>query len=234
MAIAKLQAPVADLRGKYGGMVWRKNKWGNYVSQWTYPVDPRRPKQVVARSQLADVAGRWKSLSGAQIAVWDALAASPPEIDYNSVGEEVLLSGFQWHNRCNLRRLACGLAYEDDAPANVSVAAPVSFGLDVYEYDWAGRTDSMTYTNGDFVGFGGVLKIAVGYSIGRANATTGFRKIDCGVLPTNSPANITTPLADVVGWLVVGNRLYGKLYKQSVGGIRSLPQEVVHDVQAEP
>jgi len=234
MAIVKIQAPLAGIRGKYGGMVFSGNGSGNYVRQWNYPVDPCSVGQVQKRSWLARIRHGWGELSAGQIAVWDALAASPPEVDYNSLGEVILLSGSAWHTRCNLRRLERGLAYEDDAPSNVSVNAPVTFGLTVYEYAYAGRADLLTYTNGDFTGFGGVLKIAVSSSISRAGMSTGHRVIGIGAIPTNSPLDITTALADVVGWLAVGNRLYGKLWKESVGGIRSVPLEVVVDVLPEP
>lgn len=234
MAIVKLQSPIAGLRGKYGGMIFSANGSGTYVKQWTYPTDPASVSQTLKRSWMARIRHGWGVLSQAKIDVWDALAASPPELDYNSLGDQIWLSGSAWHTRINMRRFECGLAYEDDAPPNVAVDPPLTFGLTVYEYDWAGRADLLTYTDGDFTGFGGVLQIAHSRSTALATRTTGYYSIGCGAIPTNSPLDITIPLAAVFGWLSVGNRLYGKLFKMSSGGIRSVPLTVVSDVLPEP
>jgi len=234
MAIVKLQSPIAGIRGKYGGMVFSANGSGAYVRQWSYPTSPNSVAQIEKRGWLTTIRHGWGALTQAKIDVWDALAAAPPELDYNSLGDQIWLSGSAWHTRVNMRRLQCGLAYEDDAPANVAVNPPVTFGLTVYEYDFTARADLLTYTNADFDGFGGVLQISISSSTARTNNTTGFMSIGCGAIPSNSPLNITTALADVFGWLAVGNRLYGKLFKMSTGGIRSVPITVVSDVLPEP
>lgn len=234
MAIAKLQAPVADLRGKYGGMIWGKNAAGNWVRQWTKPVDPGSMAQTGKRNWFTTIRHGWRDLSTGQKAQWDTLAASPPEVDYNSVGQVILLSGSAWHTRINMRRFQVGLAYTATAPPGLTVNPPVTFGLTSYTFDWAGRTDLFSYSNTDFAGCYAILKISVSSSLGRQTLTTGFRSVYSNTVAPVGPQDITSELAEVFGWLQVGNRLFGELYKQCTGGIRSTANTVVSDTLPEP
>ena len=234
MAIIKLQAPLAGLRGKYGGMIFSANGSGAYVRQWMLPPDPAVTLQVGLRARLATIRHAWGSLTSGQIAVWDALAAAPPELDYNSLGDQIWLSGSAWHTRINMRRVQCGTAIENDAPANVAVNPPATFGLTVYTYVWPGRTDVVTYTQDDFDGFYAVLQISVVASLAQAGTKTGYRSIWCGAIADDVEQDVTAPLAAAFGWLSVGNRLFGRFYKQSTTGIRSVPISVTADVLEEP
>ena len=234
MAIVKIQAPLAGIRGKYGGMVFSANGSANYVKQWCMPVDRRSAAQVLHRSWLAMVRHGWGQLTQAQIDAWDALAATPPEVDYNSLGEVVLLSGSAWHARINLRQLACGQAYNGTAPANVAVDPPTAFGLQCYTHMWLGRTDYCTFGDGDFAGYKASLDISVSSSLVLQGKTTGYYLVKRWHQGLGSSQDITAAVAATLGWLVVGNRLYGRLWKRATTGIRSVPLEVVADILPEP
>lgn len=198
------------------------------------PADPKVSLQTGLRARLATIRRAWGSLTSGQIADWNALAIAPPELDYNSLGDQIWLSGSAWHTRINMRRIQAGDAIENDAPANVAVNPPDTFGLTVYEYDFAGRTDLVTYTQDDFDGFYASLHISVATSLVLAGTATGYRSIWCGAVADDVEQDITAPLASAFGWLAVGNRLFGRLFKQSTSGIRSIPLTVVADVLAEP
>lgn len=234
MAIVKIQAPLVGIRGKYGGMIFSENGSSAYVKQWCYPTDPRSTLQTPRRNNLATIRFAWNSLTQGQIDDWNYLAAHPPEIDHNSLGETILLSGSAWHTRINLRRLQVGDAIDNTAPAIVSVNPPATFGLTVYQYEFTLRTDLVTYTQNDFDGFYAILHIAPAFSLAKQSISTGFLSIWSGTIADDVEQDITTPLANAFGWLTIGNRLFGRLYKQSTTGIRSLPRENFFDVLSEP
>jgi hypothetical protein len=225
MAIIKIQAPLSGIRGKFGGMIFSANGSGNYCRSWVYPVAKRSFIQVVNRARLSTIRIAWNSLSAGEIADWNALAATPPEIDYNSLGDVVLLSGSAWHTRINLRRLQCGQAIENTAPAGVSVDPPVTFELYSHSFDLPGRVDTFDYTSGDFAGFYAILQVSVARSLVRQTQSANYLSVWNGDVVGADSTEITSELASSFGWLSLGNMLFGKLFKQSTDGIRSVPLE---------
>lgn len=224
MAIAKLQAPLAGLRGKYGGMIFSANGTGNYVKQWVMPTYSNSLSQNAHRINFTAVSRAWNSLSQAQIDVWKTLAHTPPELDYNSLGVLISLNAFQWFMRINTRRIQAAQEIELDAPPNVTVATPTSLSLTIYDSLYSAGEDRFTYTSDNFATSYAVLYLATSASLVRQVASTGFRSIWCGgpQFPTYSVIN--TKLISAFGWLSVGQKIFGELRRQSYTGIRSLPR----------
>jgi len=234
MAIVKLQSPIAGLRGKYGGMIFSENGSSPYVKQWSPPVAKRTAPQVSQRARMATIQHGWSSLAQGDIDDWNALAAAPPEIDTNSLKKTYLLSGSAWHMRVNLRRLQAGQAIDNICPANVAVNPPLTFAITSYEFAYGARTDTFDYTDGDFTGFYAVCHISCAQSLVKQVQTTNFMSIWCGAVEQDTWTEITEELAGAFGWLAVGNKLFGRLWKQSTTGIRSVPIETSSLVLAEP
>lgn len=231
MAIVKLAAPLAGLRGLFGGMVFSANGSGNYAKKWEYPKNRRTILQADKRAWFSTIRNHWQSLTSGQVAAWDALAASPPETDYNSLGDLIFLSGSAWHCRVNMRRLQAGDAIEDDCPPNASVAAPVSFGLEIYDFNDGASSDVFTYTSGDFTGIYASLFLAPTLSPVRTKQSNGYRSIWCGTVDTLTSTEINAELAAAFGWLSEGMQVFGELRRQSLTGIRSAAKLAVTTVQ---
>jgi hypothetical protein len=234
MAIVKLQSPIAGLRGKYGGMIFSANGSGPYVRQWCMPPDPKSVLQTPLRADLTSIRHSWSNLTQGQIDDWNALAAAPPEIDYNSLGEEILLSGSAWHTRVNMRRVLSGDAIEDNCPVNTPVDPPLSFGLYCNDFFDAFPLAFFSYTDDDFDGFYAVLHISVASSSVLQSKTTGFRLVWSNTVTDGTLQDIMSELVTVFGSLTIGNRLFGRLYKQSTTGIRSTPLTSYIDVVPVP
>ena len=234
MAIVKLQAPITGLRGKYGGMIFSENGSSPYVRQWLMPTAKRTIPQASKRSWMATIRHAWGTLAQADIDDWDALALAPPEIDVNPLKVTYLLSGSAWHTRINLRRLQAGQAIENDAPVNLAVDPPVTFTLTAYETAWAGRTDEFGYTQDDFDGFYAALHISPIQSLVRQVQKANYLSIWCGTVDDSTSQEITPELEAAFGVLTTGHKLFGRLWKQSDTGIRSVPLEATCIVLPEP
>jgi hypothetical protein len=160
-------------------------------------------------------------LTPAQIAGWDALAAAPPEADYNSLGELIYLSGSAWYVRVNMRRLEVGQMISDPAPPSVAVSPPTAFTLDVTDFDDPTPTDTFDYGNNDFVGAYARLYLSMSVSGVRQVQTRGYNVTWAAVVPPIGPQDISAELRTVFGWLSGGQKVFGKLRVQSQQGIQS-------------
>jgi len=225
MAIVKIQAPLVGIRGKYGGMVFSGNGSGPYVRQLVSPVAKRTSVQVGQRAWMSEVRQLWTTLTDAQIADWNYLAAHPPELDYNSLNVQYFLSGAAWHMRVNLRRLKAGQAIDNICPAIATVTPAHTFGMTVYGFGYPLMTDLFSYTSGDFATGYAVLHIAVAPSGNSQVMTTGFKSVWCGTVVNPTWTGINAQLITAFGWLDVGTKLFGRLWHQSVTGIRSVALE---------
>lgn len=234
MAVIKLASPISGIRGKLGGVVFSAGKAGGYIKPWRGPVKMRTVGQGNARSQMALVRAQWGTLSQGQIDDWNALAASPPELDYNAFGEQIFLSGSQWHTRVNLRRLWVGDAIVNDAPVNASVSAPATFGLTVYESKYLSGVDEFSYTDGDFSGVYAILEVAITASGVRQVAGVAGRQIYGGAVVGATSTEITSAMIETFGVLAAGSKCFGLLYRQSTTGIRSVAVAATTIVLPEP
>ena len=221
MAIVKLGPIVVGIRGTVGGLTFSANGSSPYCRQYAAPASRRTVAQSGKRAWFSSLRYYWGQLTPAQVAGWDALAASPPEADYNSLGELVYLSGSAWYMRVNMRRFQGGQARLDNAPPSVAVPPPVSFVLQIYDFGAPPGADGFNYTSGDFTGFGAVLHLSPSLSSVRQVQTTGYLSIYTGTVPTSGPMILTTEIRAAFGWLSEGQKVFGRLWKQSSDGIRS-------------
>lgn len=70
MAKIKYTFAVADLRNKYNGSVFSKNRAGAYVRNKVTPVNPQTVAQVLKRSQFTGLSQAWRGLTEAQRLSW--------------------------------------------------------------------------------------------------------------------------------------------------------------------
>lgn len=234
MAIVTFGGGVAAIRGRVGGVVFSANGVSSFVKTWAMPILKQTEIQSEKRGWFVTISHAWGELTQVKIDAWDALAATPPEIDYNSLGEVILLSGYDWHMRINMRRLQAGQIYEDDAPVNVAENPPQTFGLTAYESAWAPGVDKFTYTDGDFAGDYAVCHVYKTSSGVRQVATSGFLSMWCGTVEQATWTRINEELIAAFGMLKVGEKLFGRLWRQASSGIRSTSLVTTTVVLEEP
>jgi len=221
MAIVKLGELIVGLRGTIQGLTFSANGSSPYVRKYAAPASRRTVKQSGKRAWFSEIRRQWGTLNPAQIAAWDALGASPPEEDYNSLGERVYLSGSAWHLRVNMRRLQAGQGINNSAPPNTSVSPPSSLSMTIYDSSDLVSDSVFNYGVGDFVGAYAVLHVSPSLSSVRNVQTTGYYVIWCGSVSVPGPEIMTAELVGAFGYLSEGQKVFGQLRKQSLKGIRS-------------
>lgn len=123
MALIKLGSVVAGIRGALGGVVYARNRGGNFARNNTYPVDPSTAAQVTARARLASLQTEWQQeLTTAQRTTWNDLADATTFV--NALGEEYKPTGLNLYIRTNVQQLIAEQSINTTAPAVASVALP--------------------------------------------------------------------------------------------------------------
>ena len=125
MAIVKIGAPLAGIRGTLGGITYSENGASVYAKQWSKPSNPRTPKQTRERSYLSSIPALWAALTDVQRAAWRTFAADPAQELTNSLGETYYASGYNWFTKCNVRLLRLSLSTISAVPTQARPAAPV-------------------------------------------------------------------------------------------------------------
>lgn len=124
MAIVQYAAPVAELRGKVGGIVFSATKAGPYVKAWGKGSNPRTQIQTEHRGTLSTFAQAWADITAAQRTAWNVYAALPAQQKLNSLTQLYSVSGFNWFIEININRRAAGQAQLSAAPVLGTPAAP--------------------------------------------------------------------------------------------------------------
>lgn len=93
--------------GSQANTVASRNRYGQYLRTRAMPVNPRTKTQTTVRTNLGSVASQWPQLTAANRDSWDHCAAIYPIKD--SLGQTVILSGFQQFVRSNAARVRIGL-----------------------------------------------------------------------------------------------------------------------------
>jgi hypothetical protein len=224
MAIIKMITPVDEIRGTIGGVTFSANKAGPYVKRWAKPIDARRPKQVFQRSLLSYLLMYWRvNLDQAQRDAWDVCAADPPEEDKNSLGVVYYLTGLEWFLRCNIRNYRAAGTFVDTAPGNTPVVPPAHFAFLVNDWPIGGQFALMVNQLDDMVDCYAVLHVAATRSATRLTPETGYKEVYIGDTGGVWNVDIIAGITDQFPWPQVGQKLFGKMYRQSLDGVRSTP-----------
>ena len=220
MAIIKLAAPLAGIRGTVGGLIYSANKAGPYCRAWSRPPNQRTAYQTEQRSILAAAAGAWRDIAAGDRADWDTWAADPDQELTNSLGEAYYISGFLWFVKLNTRLERVGRAWIDVCPAGARPAAPFPTYVVVTESVDGGLAKTM-WASGTQDGYDIVIHAAVTQGAGLLNAFTGFYE----VLVTQAPDLITewwsVGMRLKLGYAIAGNQYHCRLFRQTDEGLRS-------------
>ena len=234
MAITQLGVIVTGVRGTIGGITFSANKSGTHAKIKSKPSNPMTVKQVEQRGYLSTMGSLWRSLSTAQQEDWNTFAATPPETDYNSLGEVYLLSGFGWFCRICLRRLRTGQAQSLLAPANVPVSPPDTFTLALYQTFGNPDEAVVSYTENDFLDHYLILELAYAPGTGSNVRTSRFLMCWEDEPLTSTATEFGEEFYAAFGKTQLGQRYFARLYKQSSSAIRSTPLELFTGIVSGP
>jgi len=234
MAKVQFVAPIADMRGKAAGLVFSKNAAGNFCKAWVKPTNPSTPKQMAQRGFMAQMGANWRTLTTVQQTAWDTFAATPPETDYDSLGNAYLLSGFNWMTRIAVRRERVGLAQDLLAPVATPTDAPTTFTMTLYPANGDADRAEMQYTDTEFDADYAILVVSLAPGLGSNLQTSRYLICWEALGLTGTATEFGANYYAAFGTTQVDNRFFAKLYRQSDTGIRSTPLELFIDVVAYP
>jgi len=93
--------------GSVGGLTASRNRFGNYFRGRALPVNPNTIAQQLSRANMAQFATGWAGLTLGQRNAWEAWAAVVTKT--NKLGDQVLITGFNWYVAVNSQRAAAGI-----------------------------------------------------------------------------------------------------------------------------
>lgn len=120
MVLIKPGVGISELKGKQGGTVFQKSRFGQVMKGLGRP--KRKPSilQQKRRAQNSTIANRWnETLTQSERDAWNTYAANTPWT--NKFGDTVFLTGQQHHQRNNN-------FYQLNSPASY-LSAPTAYGL---------------------------------------------------------------------------------------------------------
>lgn len=221
MAIVRFGTTVIGIRGTLGGAVFTNGHAGPYVKTWRRPRNQTTAIAAIQKRNITPYGVLWSSMTTSLQNDWKAFAANPPELDFNALGLQYWLTGYQWLVRANIRRNSIGWANTTTVPANSAVTAPATCTLTTVAGNPINAT--VSWTAGDFpTGTGSMLQLAT-------HPTTGLTSFPGrGILawstymPAGTSHDISNAIVARFGNLPANWTLFGKLYTCRADGIRSL------------
>lgn len=204
MGLVKLGAGVVQISGSISGMVFARNRGGNYIRPRTKPVNPKSSRQMAARLSIIELSEQWREspMTPTIRGAWDTYAAS---VNWNNaLGESIKLTGFMHFVRSNCRRIAAGLTIITAAPTALELpGADTAFAV-------AGAVDdqklSITFTAAApwASEVGGALIVEMGRPQPASRTFFGgpFRtagSIKGAAIPPTPPQELTAPFTLVLG-----------------------------------
>jgi len=222
VAIIKLGALVAGIRGTVGGVIYTAGKSGPYARAWAKGANSRRQGQQLTRGRFSALGTAWQGLTASQRSGWDTLAAADPEPTYNSLGELESLSGWQYFLRVNARRLKLGLSIEGDAATGTDADRPDPLPITGFGATAASSGFTQVFYDGGGAPAGAyaVVFCAVRPTLGSVYIPG--RPVWCAfqLVPVAGYA-VTFEAAGIFGSLQPGWFMSCSLYAQSAFGLRS-------------
>ena len=183
----KWGALVTDGRGKIGGHVASKNRYGAYLRTKVTPVNPGSTDQVTVRNRLAGISSSWKSLTAAQRIAWNAAVADYARTDI--FGDLRNPTGFNLHQKLNNNLLNIGKVVMTAPPLPEAVDAFATLSIAASE---GGGTLTITYTAAIAADHSCLVFGTPAISPGISFVKSEFRQFDVMVAADVTPFSIET------------------------------------------
>lgn len=221
MAIVRFGTTVIGIRGTIAGVVFTQGHSGPYVKTWRRPRNQSTTIAADTKRAITKYGALWASMSSALRNDWKAFAAAPPELDFNSLGIQYWLTGYQWLVRANVRRDSLGLSETTTVPTASAVTAPASCTLTAVSGNPA--IVDISWTAGDLPAGHGALCYFALYP------TTGLQAFPGkGILiwakyqPSGTTKDISTLILARFGNIPAHYSLFANLHCCRADGVRSL------------
>jgi len=204
MAIMRPGALAGQLSGRVGGIVFSRNRGGDYVRNGPSPTNPKTAYQVAVRNALALASTRWNDMSADARASWKGWAQNNPV--QNRIGETIRLQGNAAFVELNSRLAYLGTAVVDTPPA---VSAPAPLLTLAATFDIGAGDFQLTYTATPLAA--GMKLWVLGClvtSAGISNVNNRLRHFYTSAAAAESPAAIETAFSARFGAPVVGQYVF--------------------------
>lgn len=110
---------VTDIRGKLGGTVYSRNRYGTYARVLARPVNPNTTGQGTVRGIFGNLSSRFSTtLTAAERQGWTDYAAATQVT--NSNGTPQFITANAMYIRCNAQRVQAGFSPVDTAPLGIT------------------------------------------------------------------------------------------------------------------
>lgn len=224
MALVKLGTGIAGLSGTVGGITFSRCKAGTTAKMWARGSNPQALYQQYMRGVTSQWPQQWKDLTQNQRDLWDALAATPPETDYDPFGNVVKRSGYNWFVRLNNRRVLTYQSPLEDAPAAVTPAAPTIASFVCHAPTGFTGDTYCTFSDTEFDA-GEYLVVLMNFSSGGGNRTKKVNFKMCGVLEAAGETTFDWSGLMIYRWgqFPAGWLATGHFYRQTTDSFRSIP-----------
>ena len=183
----KFGALVTDGRGKIGGHVASKNRYGAYLRTKVTPTNPGSTAQVTVRNRLSALSTAWRALTPAQRAAWNAAVGDYSRTDI--FGDIRNPSGFNLHQRLNNNLVNIGKSAITSPPLPEAVDAFATFSVAAAE---GAQTVTLTYTPAIAADHSVLVFGTTAISPGVSFVKSEFRQFDVIVTADASPFAIST------------------------------------------
>lgn len=199
--------------GSQAGTTASRNRFGQYRRTRAMPTQPRTDAQLSVRANLNNVSKAWGSLTDAQRLGWASYAAAHPR--YDSLGQQVTLTGHQMFVSVNTLNLALGLTIQNAVPDGVAVPL-----ITVLNTVTTAAGLSITLESDMPAGTTGQVMVSPPMSAGRS-FNGDFRQLN--VIPDSAAATdpvITKALYEAkFGALVAGMKIFYQIFGTKGGNL---------------
>lgn len=220
MAIIRFGTTVIGIRGTIAGVTFSAGPSGPYAKTWRRPKNQTSAIAADTKRNITPYGALWSSMSTTLQNSWKSFAAAPPELDYNPLGIQYWLTGYQWLVRANVRRAALGLGPTTTVPLSLAVTAPATATLTAVAGDPANV--DVGWTSGDFpTTFAAFGYFAIYPSTGLLSFPGKGLLAWAAYMPSGTSADVSTLINSRFGTLPVGYTLFLNLHRFRTDGVRS-------------
>jgi len=200
---------IAAASGKLNGMVFAKNKGGQYARNFSVPLNPQTTAQTVVRNRQTSFAQNWATLTDAERLSWENFAELHPRT--NALGAIRHLSGFQVYVSANNNIENGGGVAITVAPATAVVPALTDLSVlaDTVGPDAVDITFAPTPVPVDTTM---IIQATLPLSPGITNANNKFRQIATEIAGTASDVDVITEYEARFGSLIAGQQIQIRAY----------------------
>ena len=195
---------ITDGRGKIGGTVAGKGRYGAWVRRLVTPSNPSTVAQQLVRSFMAAISQSWKGLTQVQRDLWNQVTSSYQAA--NIFGDTFKYSGFNLRMKLCRNLLEIGEAQIDDAPIPEAPDAMLSLSLDV---DIFGPKFELAFTDPIDAADKVIVYATAPQSAGKNFVKSEYRKVHVMDSTDTTPVDIITEYSAVFGSLgPVGGKIF--------------------------